>query len=104
MASFRRPPGFDRVRVAVEERRRSIRASSRLESLPLVTDDLHQLLKLDGVIDRVLPPTPRFLARPEVAFVRVHIHEGTVRQPPVFVGREPELEGFRDDTRGAPES
>ena len=54
--------------------------------------------ELDGVIDRVFPPAPRFLARPEVALVRVHVRDGTVGQPPVFVGGEPELEGVDDDT------
>ena len=53
------------------------------------------------MINRVLPPTPRFLAGPEIAFVRVDIQDRTVGQPPVFVGREPELEGLHDDTREA---
>ena len=50
------------------------------------------------MIDRVLPPPPRFLARAEVALVRVHVVDRTVGQPPVFVGGQPELEALDDDT------
>src|SRR6185503_6623622 len=54
--------------------------------------------ELDGVIDRVAPPPPRFVARPEIALIRVPVRDGTIGQPPLFIGGESALEGVDDDT------
>ena len=76
-----------------------IRVAQRRVQPGVVADNREPVVQeLYRVIDRVLPPTPGFLARPQIALVGVHVHDGTVGQPPVFVGGEPELQGVHDDT------
>jgi hypothetical protein len=54
--------------------------------------------ELDGVIDRVLSPTPSLLPSAEVALVRRNIVDGALGQPLFFVRRELELERVDDHT------
>lgn len=50
------------------------------------------------MIDRVLSPTPSFLARAQVALVRGQVVDGALAEPSFFIGGEPELEGIDDHT------
>ena len=57
------------------------KTKGRVESRILSNEGQSVVEELNRVIDRVLAPTPRLVARPEVALVRVQVADRALRQP-----------------------
>src|SRR2546425_12322034 len=71
------------------------------QQLVVADDVLGTPDELQRVVERLGVEGPDLLAREQVILVRTHIREGTLRQPLVLVGREPEAQRVDDLAREA---